>query len=128
MPNLSCCVGVAALLFTSVAASLPPSRGPLFTWVCLERCGDNAHDIALQVAQLNANADLFTGVAFELFNLGPRSTLVRNNLTVVAPLLKRLGQRHAMVSSFPCVSPLSESPLAWLSCSPPPLAATPLSF
>jgi hypothetical protein len=35
--------------------------------MCLERCGDDAADIASQFFQLAVNRSAFTGVAFELF-------------------------------------------------------------
>lgn len=74
----------------------------VFPWMCLERCGDNASQIAFEVEQVTQNASVFTGVAFEDFNLGPNSTLVYNNLTQVAPAIRAAElQPIAMVSSYP---------------------------
>lgn len=52
-------------------------------WMCLERCGATAQDIADQLHQLDVNRTSFTDVAFELYNLGDNSSLVVNNLTKV---------------------------------------------
>lgn len=81
----------------------PPAAARfVMPWMCLERCGDTADDIAFQLQQLATNTSVFTGVAFEDYNLGPNSTLVKNNLTQVAPAIKQLGlQRWAMISSYP---------------------------
>ena len=98
-------IAAAALVASAGATRAAASEGPhvLFPWLCLERCGDNATAIAAQVQQLADNVDLFTGAAFELFNLGPNSTLILNNLTRVSAGLAASGlrQRHAMVSSYP---------------------------
>lgn len=105
----------AALLAAAAAASAAVVAGAspttteaaapyvLFPWLCLERCGDNATAIAGQVAQLAAHSPLFTAAAFELFNLGPNSTLVVNNLTRVSTGIAAAGipARWAMLSSFP---------------------------
>ena len=95
----------AAALVASAGATRAAAVGPrvLFPWLCLERCGDNFTAISAQVQQIAANVDLFTGAAFELFNLGPNSTLILNNLTRVSTSLAASGlrQRHAMVSSYP---------------------------
>jgi hypothetical protein len=96
---------VIAAAAAALAAAASPTAGPrvLFPWLCLERCGDTSSQIAQQVEQLAANASHFTGAAFELFNLGPNSTLVTNNLTRVSARIAAAGiaQRHAMVSSYP---------------------------
>jgi len=45
---------------------------------------------------------LLSGVSFELFNLGPKSTLVVNNFTqVIKPLTADGLETYAMISSFP---------------------------
>ena len=93
------------LLLLLLRAPSASSAAALFSmpWLCLERCGDSSADIAAQLAQLAGphRAD-FTAASFELFNLGPNSTLIVNNLTAVAAQLSALGlQTHAMVSSFP---------------------------
>jgi hypothetical protein len=89
----------------SLLLALPAPASALFImpWLCLERCGDSSADIAAQLAQLAGphRAD-FTAASFELFNLGPNSTLIVNNLTSVSAQLAALGlQTHAMVSSYP---------------------------
>ena len=95
------CAPAAALAAGAPAAAAGPSV--LFPWLCLERCGDDAAAIAAQVQQLTVNASLFTGAAFEQFNLGPNSTLVLNNLTRVSAAIAAAGvpQRYAMISSYP---------------------------
>jgi hypothetical protein len=95
----------ATALRAAAPAPAPAAAGPrvLFPWLCLERCGDGPANISAQVAQLAARASLFTGAAFEEFNLGPNATLVKNNLTAVSAALAAAGlrQRHAMISSYP---------------------------
>lgn len=94
---------VAGATHISSAATTVPPPYVLFPWLCLERCGDNATAIASQVAQLAAHSPLFTATAFELYNLGPRSTLVVNNLTRVSSGIAAAGipARWAMLSSYP---------------------------
>jgi hypothetical protein len=72
-------------------------------WMCLERCfNTTAHQIDLQILDLANHTDVVTDVAFELFNLGPNSTLVTNNLSPVADRLNALGfGTYAMISSYP---------------------------
>lgn len=71
-------------------------------WLCLERCGDNSADISMQLKQFAVNSSVLNAAAFELFNLGPNSTLVVNNLTQVAGTLHGDGiPTFAMVSSYP---------------------------
>ena len=83
-----------------VQAALLPS--PLvMPWLCLERCGDTAAEIAADVAQFQDHA-ILNVASFELYNLGPQSTLVVNNLTRVATPLNKMGVLTlAMVSSYP---------------------------
>ncbi|KAL0241568.1 hypothetical protein GEMRC1_006803 [Eukaryota sp. GEM-RC1] len=45
-------------------------------WHCLERCGD---DVPALMKQVEQNRDLFSVISFELFNLGPNSTLIRDS-------------------------------------------------
>ena len=94
------------LLLAASLALLPPRASALFVmpWLCLERCGDSSADIAAQLAQLAdpAHGKDFTAASFELFNLGPNSTLIVNNLTSVSSKINALGlQTFAMVSSYP---------------------------
>lgn len=70
-------------------------------WLCLERCGDDAGQIAAQLQQLRDHRADFTGASFELWNLGPNSTLIVNNLTRVSAPLNAMGlQTWGMVSSY----------------------------
>ena len=89
----------AAAAVSSAAASLP---SPLvMPWLCLERCGDSASTISAEVAQFSAHREL-NWASFEMYNLGPGSTLIKNNLTAVAAPLRAAGAATvAMVSSFP---------------------------
>lgn len=89
-----------SLLLATARAALP---APLvMPWLCLEVCGDSAKDIAAEVAQVVGNTAVFNWAAFESYNLGPNSTLVKNNLTDVVPPLKAAGALTlAQVSSFP---------------------------
>jgi hypothetical protein len=71
-------------------------------WLCLERCGDDAKDIAYQINQLSLNRSRFTSALYELYNLGPNSTLVTNNLTDVTESIITLGlESWPMISSYP---------------------------
>ena len=95
---------LAALVVAAASARAPPPLPPAFAmpWLCLEVCGDSAAAIAADVAQAVAEAGVFRVAAFERFNLGPNSTLVRNNLTdVIAPLARAGVVTLAQVSSFP---------------------------
>ena len=84
------------------APAAPAPQWWLGPWMCLERCGDSAADIAAQLEQLAANASSFSAVQFEAFNLGPNGSLVVNGLTDVGPAVRALGlEAWAMVSSFP---------------------------
>ena len=68
-------------------------------WLCLERCDDAS--IPDELAQFTAHRAL-NWASFEDYNLGPKSTLVKNNLTQVAAPLRAAGVATlAMVSSYP---------------------------
>jgi len=72
------------------------------TWMCLERCGDNSSMIAYELEQIKTNLQLISGVSFEMYNLGPNSTLLKNNLTLVGPTLVEFGiETYPMISSYP---------------------------
>jgi len=72
-------------------------------WMCLERCGANSTDIQMHLKQIKSHLDVFTGVSFELFNLGPNSTLIINsNLSNFGPILVNYGvETYPIVSSYP---------------------------
>lgn len=75
-------------------------------WLCLERCGDNSSVISAQIQQFVSNRTVLNAASFEDFNLGLNGaglpSLIKNNLTQVAPTLQSLGvQRYAMISSYP---------------------------
>jgi hypothetical protein len=71
-------------------------------WLCLEVCGNSPQQIAADLAQITQAAPLFNWVSFERFNLGPNSTLIKNNLTsVVAPLRAAGALPLAQISSYP---------------------------
>jgi len=77
----------------------------VLAWMCLERCGFNSSEIGAQLQQISSLLRMraLNAVNFELFNLGPHSTLVTNNLTQVAGVLRSFGvsSRRAMISSWP---------------------------
>jgi len=82
------------LFFAAVVA-----KRKVMPWMCLERCNET---IASYLEQIHKNRHLLSGVAFELFNLGPNSTLVVNPFTNVGPILAAWGlETYAMISSFP---------------------------
>lgn len=90
----------AILVASALAAT--QARGFAMPWMCLERCGDNAANITQQLHQFAVNSTLLNVASFELFNLGPNSTLVTNNLTQVASTLRKDGIKTiAMLSSYP---------------------------
>lgn len=93
-----CCLPTSSSSSSS-SSSAPPFF--LMPWMCLERCGDNSTVIQYQLQQLTVNISKFTGVSFEDYNLGPNSTLIKNNLTQVASLIPSTLQRWAMISSYP---------------------------
>lgn len=71
-------------------------------WMCLERCGDTKEDIDDQLKQIHDRKILLSGVSFELYNLGPNSSLLINNLTSVGPTIKKLNlETFPMISSYP---------------------------
>jgi hypothetical protein len=71
-------------------------------WMCLERCGDNTSNITSQLYQIENNKSSFKSISFELYNLGPNSSLVINNLTQVASTINSMSlESFAMVSSYP---------------------------
>jgi len=74
----------------------------IMMWMCLERCDDNASNITDQLNQIEINKTSFKSISFELYNLGPNSTLMLNNLTQVASSINSMGiETFAMVSSYP---------------------------
>lgn len=90
------------LLLAAASAVASAKFSFVMPWFCLERCGDSSSDIANEYWQLAVNTSTFTGVAFEDYNLGQNSLLIKNNLTQIAAPVKALGlQRWAMVSSYP---------------------------
>ena len=70
--------------------------------MCLERCNGTTETIDANLKQIQQHLDVMTSVSFECYNLGPNSTLVQNNLTVVSPQLQQMGlETWPMVSSYP---------------------------
>lgn len=99
---LAAACAVAAVARAPAAADAAPGSPFVMPWMCLERCGDGPANISAQLASAAAHTDVLTAMSFELWNLGPNSTLVANNLTAVAAPLAGLGlQTWAMVSSYP---------------------------
>jgi hypothetical protein len=83
-----------AFVATTVAA-----QHTVMPWMCLERCGDDSAAIAAEMNQFATNKTTLNVASFELFNLGPNSTLVVNNFTNVAAPLKALGELHNLYKS-----------------------------
>lgn len=74
----------------------------IMPWMCLERCNDSSSNILYQLNQFQTNTSILNMVAFEDYNLGPNSTLIKNNLTQVAKPLASLDiETYAMISSYP---------------------------
>lgn len=98
----------AALALSAAPLASATAPSPFFSmpWLCLERCNDTSSAIAQQVSQFAVNgtqgAGLLTAASMEVFNLGPDSTLLVNNLTHVSPMLQPYtSSRWAMISSYP---------------------------
>lgn len=93
----------AALAAAPTDARSFPSPPTVMPWLCLQRCNDTVPAIEAQLAQIAANASTLNVASFEMFNLGPGSTLVFNsNLYPVAdPLAAEGVATLAMVSSYP---------------------------
>lgn len=53
--------------------------------------GGNETSIQNDLAQIKYNKDTLTSVAFEKYNLGAHSTLIRNNLTDVTKTIQSFG-------------------------------------
>jgi hypothetical protein len=86
----------AVLAITAPHAHGQPRR--VMPWMCLERCGFNTTQIVEQLKQLNEHRNVITAVAFEMFNLGPNSTLITNELFNPLPAIKSMGfDSYAMV-------------------------------
>jgi hypothetical protein len=98
------------LLFVAAAAATAAASHYIQPWLCLERCNDTS--IAFELSQFAVNGSALNAAAFEDYNLGPGSTLVKNNLTQASPPLQASGiqTRVAMLSSFPYPSAF----LAWM--------------
>jgi hypothetical protein len=98
-------LSILVVVFSDASKSIKPSTPSdlfIMPWMCLERCGDNSADITAEIAQFQVNRSSFTDVSFELFNLGPNSTLIVNNLTRVSNQLNALGLgTWPMISSYP---------------------------
>lgn len=92
---------LVALSLCEVTQDQNDGKG-VMVWMCLERCGATPSTIDVMLAQIENNTDVITSVSFESYNLGPGSTLVKNNLTDVNTPLQQFGvQRFPMVSSYP---------------------------
>jgi len=72
-------------------------------WMCLERCGKTGQGLVeIDLKQITSHASVLAAVSFEMYNLGPNSTLVLNNLTQVCPTIKKAGlETYPMISSYP---------------------------
>lgn len=72
-------------------------------FLCLEVCGSTHDQIEQNIYQVARNPSLFNAVSFEAYNLGPNSTLIRNNLTDAAAQFKYVAglRAVAMISSYP---------------------------
>lgn len=106
MPLLSTQKTVAIALISAVASASGLPLPFVMPWMCLERCNDTSTVISNQLQQFAVNRTVLNAASFEDFNLGLNNagfpSLVKNNLTQVAPSLQQLGvQRYAMISSYP---------------------------
>jgi hypothetical protein len=78
------------------------AKNRAMVWMCLEFCDETQERIALNLEQIKINKDTLSAVSFEKYTLGPNSTLVDNNLTIVSPQINMLGlEAWPLLSSFP---------------------------
>ena len=95
---------IVLLLLINILLSLSIciNSNEIMSWLCLERCGDNSTYIQYQLNQIQANVNRFKSISFEIYNLGPNSTLIQNNLTDVSNIINAMGlETYAMISSYP---------------------------
>jgi len=104
MPRLAAAVAAAALLVAPAAAGRPAFL-EVMPWHCLERCGDDAKDIAFGFWQHAVNRSVLTTASFEAHDLAQDGTVRPSpNLTRVGPagVFPLVGARAvSMISSYP---------------------------
>jgi len=90
------------VLWLLVFLSISLAKNTVMPWMCLERCGASESEIKQHLKQILDHKETISAVSFELFNLGPNSTLVTNPLYPVVGTLKKAGLKtYPMLSSYP---------------------------
>ena len=71
-------------------------------WLCLEFCGDSEELTTRNLNEISDHRQSLSAVSFEKYTLGPNSTLVDNELTVVSPQIIDMGfEAWPLLSSYP---------------------------
>lgn len=74
----------------------------LMTWLCLEFCNDTYEKTQFNLQTIRERIEIISAVSFEKYTLGPNSTLIDNNLTLVSDELIQMGvEAWPLLSSFP---------------------------
>lgn len=69
-------------------------------WMCLEKCGQNNTYIIDSLKDIIEHKEELTGVSFEMYELGPGSKFIKENITSVGSVLKGIDlETYAMISS-----------------------------
>jgi hypothetical protein len=99
MRTLFLCLTILACLLQRIASS---NGKRVMVWLCLEFCEETKEQIEQDLMQIKLHSDIIHAVSFEKYTLGPNSTLVDNHLTVVSPLINKIGlEAWPLLSSFP---------------------------
>lgn len=90
------------LCFVSMISPVVAGKKRVMTWLCLEFCQESQETIQKNIQQILEHKSIFDAVSFEKYTLGPNSTLVDNNLTVVSPRIVSMGlEAWPLLSSYP---------------------------
>jgi len=90
-------------LILSYAGQGTSQQASIMPWFCLERCNNaTVAQIETELANIVQSAQYISAASFEMYNLGPGSTLVVNNFTRITSALQEAGiETWPMVSSYP---------------------------
>lgn len=96
----------AAYLSSSIKGNSQHSKisgnNRVMAWLCLEFCDETPEMIAADLLEIEQHRSSIAAVSFEKYTLGPNSTLVDNQLTVVSPVINKLGlESWPLLSSYP---------------------------
>jgi hypothetical protein len=90
------------IVFSVINAEKIEKKRRAMPWICLEFCQETKGQISLDVAEIERHKDILTAVSFEKYTLGPKMSLVDNELTEVNALIQKLGlEAWPLLSSYP---------------------------